>query len=165
MNCFYLLSIFTSRDKKANLKVKLNLIDLLKSNEVGKEKMFFTKHVLILVQLNINKLVKRFIKRKLLKQINSIKLSQISIDKDRENLTKRLNEEHNMRRLEQKELVQRLDNNENTGKAEISDLFSKLKREQVLLLHRFTQGVKVGDPPHNNFGKKKLLIKMKWNAK
>ena len=56
---------------------------------------------------------------------------QISIDRDRENLTKRLNEEHNMRRLEQKELVQRLDNNESTGKAEIADLFSKLKREQV----------------------------------
>ena len=58
---------------------------------------------------------------------------QISIDKDRENLSKRLTEEHNMRRLEQKELVQRLDNNENTGKAEIADLFNKLKREQVRL--------------------------------
>jgi hypothetical protein len=62
-----------------------------------------------------------------------IKLFQISIDKDRENLSKRLTEEHNMRRLEQKELVQRLDNNENTGKAEIADLFNKLKREQVRL--------------------------------
>jgi hypothetical protein len=48
-------------------------------------------------------------------------------------LSKRLTEEHNMRRLEQKELVQRLDNNENTGKAEIADLFNKLKREQVRL--------------------------------
>ena len=36
-----------------------------------------------------------------------------------------------MRRLEQKELVQRLDNNESTGKAESADLSSKLKREQV----------------------------------
>ena len=44
---------------------------------------------------------------------------------------KRLTEEHNMRRLEQKELVQRLDNNENSGKADIQELFSKLKREQV----------------------------------
>jgi hypothetical protein len=42
-----------------------------------------------------------------------------------------LNEEHNMRRLEQKELVQRLDNNESTGKADIVDLFNKIKREQV----------------------------------
>jgi hypothetical protein len=59
-------------------------------------------------------------------------LLQISIDKDRDNLTKRLTEEHNMRRLEQKELVQRLDNNESSGKADIAELFSKLKREQVL---------------------------------
>jgi hypothetical protein len=36
-----------------------------------------------------------------------------------------------MRRLEQKELVQRLDNNESTGKADIVDLFNKIKREQV----------------------------------
>ena len=53
-------------------------------------------------------------------------------------MTKRLNDEHNMRRLEQKELVQRLDNNETTGKAEISELFTKLKREQARLFKQQT---------------------------
>ena len=41
---------------------------------------------------------------------NERKELQISIDKDRDNVTRRLAEEHDMRRIEQMEMQQRLDN-------------------------------------------------------
>ena len=47
-------------------------------------------------------------------------------------MTRRLAEEHDMRRLEQMEMQQRFDNNEKAGKTDITELFNKLKREQVL---------------------------------
>ena len=49
---------------------------------------------------------------------------------DRENMTRRLAEEHDMRRLEQMEMQQRLDNNEKSGKTDITELYGKMKREQ-----------------------------------
>ena len=62
---------------------------------------------------------------------NERKEIQISVDKDRENMTRRLAEEHDMRRLEQMEMQQRFDNNEKTGKTDISELYAKIRREQV----------------------------------
>ena len=46
-------------------------------------------------------------------------------------MTRRLAEEHDMRRLEQMEMQQRFDNNEKAGKTDIQELFNKIKREQV----------------------------------
>ena len=54
---------------------------------------------------------------------NERKELQISIDKDRENVTRRLAEEHDMRRIEQMEMQQRLDNNEKSGKTDITDIY------------------------------------------
>ena len=61
---------------------------------------------------------------------NERKELQISIDKDRDNVGRRLAEEHDMRRLEQMEMQQRLDNNEKAGKNDIAELYNKMKREQ-----------------------------------
>ena len=55
-----------------------------------------------------------------------------------------------MRRLEQKELVQRLDNNENSGKADIQELFSKLKREQVPIKLRQGERSMRTSAPHDS---------------
>ena len=54
---------------------------------------------------------------------NERKELQISIDKDRDNVTRRLGEEHDMRRIEQMEMQQRLDNNERAGKTDIQDIY------------------------------------------
>ena len=59
----------------------------------------------------------------------------LSIFKDRENMTKRLAEEHDMRRLEQMEMQQRLDTNEKSGKSDITELYAKMRREQVWECH------------------------------
>ena len=56
----------------------------------------------------------------------------VNVFQDRENMTRRLAEEHDMRRLEQMEMQQRFDNNEKAGKTDIQELFNKIKREQVL---------------------------------
>ena len=56
---------------------------------------------------------------------------QVYVFQDRENMTRRLAEEHDMRRLEQMEMQQRFDNNEKAGKTDIQELFNKIKREQV----------------------------------
>ena len=50
---------------------------------------------------------------------------QILIDKDRDDTNKKLKEEHDQRRIEQMELVQRLDNNEKCGKTDITVSFSR----------------------------------------
>ena len=47
-------------------------------------------------------------------------------------MTRRLAEEHDMRRLEQMEMQQRFDNNEKAGKTDITELFAKVRREQVM---------------------------------
>ena len=47
------------------------------------------------------------------------------IDKDRDDTNKKLKEEHDQRRIEQMELVQRLDNNEKCGKTDITVSFSR----------------------------------------
>ena len=54
---------------------------------------------------------------------NERKELQISIDKDRDNVTRRLAEEHDMRRIEQMEMQQRLDTNERAGKTDIQDIY------------------------------------------
>ena len=46
-------------------------------------------------------------------------------------MTRRLAEEHDMRRLEQMEMQQRFDNNEKSGKTDIAELYGKMRREQV----------------------------------
>ena len=51
---------------------------------------------------------------------NERKEMQILIDKDRDDTNKKLKEEHDQRRIEQMELVQRLDNNEKCGKSDIT---------------------------------------------
>ena len=51
---------------------------------------------------------------------NERKEMQILIDKDRDDTNKKLKEEHDQRRIEQMELVQRLDNNEKCGKTDIT---------------------------------------------
>ena len=45
---------------------------------------------------------------------------QILIDKDRDETNRKLKEEHDERRIEQMELVQRLDNNEKCGRTDIT---------------------------------------------
>ena len=52
-------------------------------------------------------------------------------------MTRRLAEEHDMRRLEQMEMQQRFDNNEKAGKTDIQELFNKMRKEQVLILKMF----------------------------
>ena len=54
---------------------------------------------------------------------NERKEMQILIDKDRDDTNKKLKEEHDQRRIEQMELVQRLDNNEKCGKTDITVSF------------------------------------------
>ena len=49
-------------------------------------------------------------------------------------MTRRLAEEHDMRRLEQMEMQQRFDNNEKEGKTDIAELYAKARREQVINL-------------------------------
>ena len=56
---------------------------------------------------------------------NERKEMQILIDKDRDDTNKKLKEEHDQRRIEQMELVQRLDNNEKCGKTDITVSFSR----------------------------------------
>ena len=51
---------------------------------------------------------------------NERKEMQILIDKDRDDTNRKLKEEHDQRRIEQMELVQRLDNNEKCGKNDIT---------------------------------------------
>ena len=53
-------------------------------------------------------------------------------------MTRRLAEEHDMRRLEQMEMQQRFDNNEKAGKTDIQELFNKMRKEQVLILKIFS---------------------------
>merc|ERR1719244_1073848 len=53
---------------------------------------------------------------------------QLSIDRDRDNLSKRLSEEHDQRRIEQMEVQQRLENNEKSGKSDMQELFNRVKR-------------------------------------
>ena len=60
---------------------------------------------------------------------NERKEMQILIDKDRENVNNKLKEEHDQRRIEQMELVQRLDNNEKCGKSEVTVCFTNLQKE------------------------------------
>ena len=60
---------------------------------------------------------------------NERKEMQILIDKDRENVNNKLKEEHDQRRIEQMELVQRLDNNEKSGKSEVTVCFTNLQKE------------------------------------
>jgi len=50
------------------------------------------------------------------------------IDRDRDNLTRKMNEEHDQRRIEQLEMTQRLDNNEKGGKNDMNELFGRVKR-------------------------------------
>ena len=52
-------------------------------------------------------------------------------------MTRRLAEEHDMRRLEQMEMQQRFDNNEKAGKTDITELFAKVRREQVMYYRHF----------------------------
>ena len=52
-------------------------------------------------------------------------------------MTRRLAEEHDMRRLEQMEMQQRFDNNEKAGKTDITELFAKVRREQVTYYRHF----------------------------
>jgi hypothetical protein len=51
---------------------------------------------------------------------NERKEMQILIDKDRDDTNRKLKDEHDQRRIEQMELVQRLDNNEKCGKTDIT---------------------------------------------
>ena len=53
---------------------------------------------------------------------------QETVDRDRANLTKKMNEEHDQRRIEQLEVQQRLENTEKSGKSDIAELFSRVKR-------------------------------------
>ena len=46
----------------------------------------------------------------------------------RSNMTKKLNEEHDQRRIEQQEVQQRLENAERSGKNDIQELFQRVKR-------------------------------------
>ena len=54
---------------------------------------------------------------------NERKEMQILIDKDRDNVNNKLKEEHDQRRIEQMELVQRVDNNEKCGSTDIKVSF------------------------------------------
>ena len=53
---------------------------------------------------------------------------QETVDRDRANLTKKMNEEHDQRRIEQLEVQQRLENTEKSGKSDIAEHFSRVKR-------------------------------------
>ena len=53
---------------------------------------------------------------------------QETIDRDRNNMTKKMNEEHDQRRIEQLEVQQRLENTEKSGKNDIAELFNRVKR-------------------------------------
>ena len=53
---------------------------------------------------------------------------QQTMDRDRNNLNKKMTEEHDQRRLEQMEVQQRLENTEKSGKTDIQELFSRVKR-------------------------------------
>ena len=46
----------------------------------------------------------------------------------RSNMTKKMNEEHDQRRIEQQEVQQRLESAERSGKADIAELFQRVKR-------------------------------------
>jgi len=51
-----------------------------------------------------------------------------TINRDRDNMTKKLTEEHDQRRIEQMEVTQRLENTEKSGKNDILELFARVKR-------------------------------------
>ena len=53
---------------------------------------------------------------------------QDTVDRDRANMSKKMNEEHDQRRIEQIEVQQRLENTEKAGKSDIAELFSRVKR-------------------------------------
>jgi len=53
---------------------------------------------------------------------------QQTIDRDRDNMNKKMIEEHDQRRLEQMEVQQRLENTERSGKTDIQELFNRVKR-------------------------------------
>ena len=53
---------------------------------------------------------------------------QDTLDRDRANMSKKMNEEHDQRRIEQLEVQQRLENTEKSGKSDIAELFSRVKR-------------------------------------
>jgi len=53
---------------------------------------------------------------------------QETINRDRNNLTKKMNDEHDQRRIEQLEVQQRLENTEKAGKNDIAELFTRVKR-------------------------------------
>ena len=53
---------------------------------------------------------------------------QQTINRDRDNMTKKMNEEHDQRRIEQMEVSQRLENTEKSGKNDITELFARIKR-------------------------------------
>lgn len=53
---------------------------------------------------------------------------QQTMNRDRDNLTKKLCEEHDQRRIEQMEVTQRLENTEKSGKNDITELFARIKR-------------------------------------
>ena len=54
---------------------------------------------------------------------NERKEMQILIDKDRDNFNNKIKDEHDQRRIEQMELVQRVDNNEKCGSTDIKVSF------------------------------------------
>jgi len=53
---------------------------------------------------------------------------QQTMDRDRDNMNKKMIEEHDQRRLEQMEVQQRLENTERSGKTDIQELFNRVKR-------------------------------------
>jgi len=53
---------------------------------------------------------------------------QQTMDRDRNNMNKKMTEEHDQRRLEQMEVQQRLENTEKSGKTDIQELFNRVKR-------------------------------------
>ena len=53
---------------------------------------------------------------------------QDTLDRDRGYVSKKMNEEHDQRRIEQLEVQQRLENTEKSGKSDIAELFSRVKR-------------------------------------
>jgi len=55
---------------------------------------------------------------------------QATIDRDRDNMTKKMNEEHDQRRIEQLETKQRLENTEKSGKNDMVELFNRVKRHE-----------------------------------
>merc|ERR1719447_1630237 len=53
---------------------------------------------------------------------------QQTINRDRDNMTKKLGEEHDQRRIEQMGVTQRLENTEKGSKNDITELFARIKR-------------------------------------